>query len=228
MLEPESVQGAVLAAAGEVQALMNHLGLSARSAPTAKLVFEPDLRSSVRRALQFGRSEPVSIEAPLGKSGVLALATDVVVAGKTRTPQLAMEMRWHPRGEDHAGFAGRVMWDVAKMALARSKDAVEQATVLVAAPPRFWRWLGGQADDRGGYELLGPQADTPVSTKSDVLAGDRWDVLFDEGMDEQLPERLWTSFLGDARIRSPWLELELHLLDVKGLGGVRAVRDRAG
>ena len=50
MLEPEAVQGALLAAAGEVQSLMNHLGLAARSAPTAKLVFESDLRASLRRA----------------------------------------------------------------------------------------------------------------------------------------------------------------------------------
>ena len=90
MLEPEAVQAAFLAAAAEVQALMNHLGLAARSAPTAKLVFESDLRASLRRALQFGRQEMVAVEAPLGKAGVLALPTDVIVAAKTKTAQLAV------------------------------------------------------------------------------------------------------------------------------------------
>src|SRR2546422_9810216 len=104
MLEPETVQAALLGAAGEVQSLMNHLGLAARSAPTAKLVFESDLRTALRRALQFGRSELVSVQTALGKGGVLAQPTDVVVAGRTKTPQLAVELRWHPRGEDHAAF----------------------------------------------------------------------------------------------------------------------------
>ena len=57
MLEPEALQAAFLAAAGEVQAMVNHLGLAARSAPTAKLVFDSDLRGALRRALQFGRTE---------------------------------------------------------------------------------------------------------------------------------------------------------------------------
>ena len=224
MLEPEAIQAAVLAAAGEVQALMNQLGLSARSAPTAKLVFEPDLRSSVRRALQFGRSEPVWVEASLGKGGVLGEPTDVVVGGRTRRPQLAVEVVWHPRSsEDHAGFAGKAMWDLVKMAIARSREAVEQSTVLVVAPPRFWRWLPGYAEDRAGYELLTPKPEVPSSTKSQVLAGDRWRFLFEDGMDDELPDRLWTSFLGDARIRSPWLELELHMLEVKGLGKIEAL-----
>src|SRR5439155_26805118 len=72
MLEPEALQAAVLAASGELQALMNQLGLASRSAPTAKLVFDSDLRASLRRSLQFGRSEFVAVDAPLGKSGVLA------------------------------------------------------------------------------------------------------------------------------------------------------------
>ncbi len=112
MLEPEVVQGAFLASLGEVQTLMNHLGLAARSAPTAKLVFESDLRASLRRALQFGRQELVSVEAPIGKGGILSRPTDVLVAGRTKTPQLAIEIQWHPRGEDHAGFAQAVIGDV--------------------------------------------------------------------------------------------------------------------
>src|SRR5436190_14384435 len=108
MLEPEAVQGAFLAAVGETQALMNHLGLAARSAPTAKLVFESDLRAGLRRALQFGRQEMVSVETPLGKAGMLARPTDVVVASRTKTPQLAIELEWHPRGEDHPGFVAHV------------------------------------------------------------------------------------------------------------------------
>src|SRR6476661_577858 len=113
MLEPEAVQAAFLAAAGEVQALMNHLGLAARSAPTAKLVFEADLCSSLRRALQFGRQETVSVDGVLGKP------TDVVVAAKTKTPQLAIEVQWHPRGEDHAGFAQAAIGDLARLVVAR-------------------------------------------------------------------------------------------------------------
>src|SRR5213592_2865228 len=96
MLEPESIQAALLAAAGEIQALMNHLGLAARSAPATKLAFEADLRSSLRKALQFGRSELVSTEVGLASSGYLARLTDVVVAAKTKVPQLAIELDWHP------------------------------------------------------------------------------------------------------------------------------------
>src|SRR5437899_12293594 len=100
MLEPEAIQGAFLAAAGETQALMNHLGLAARSAPTAKLVFESDLRASLRRALQFGRQEMVSVEASLSKEGLLADPTDVAVAGKTKKAQLAAESQWHPKDSE--------------------------------------------------------------------------------------------------------------------------------
>src|SRR5690349_2663639 len=117
MLEPEAVQAAFLAAAGEVQALMNHLGLAARSAPTAKLVFEADLCASLRHALQFGRQETVSIDAVLGKGG--GRPVDVVVAAKTKTAQLAIEVQWHPRGEDHAGFAQAAIGDLARLVLAR-------------------------------------------------------------------------------------------------------------
>ncbi|HEY3209688.1 MAG TPA: hypothetical protein VGL18_07810 [Actinomycetota bacterium] len=223
MLEPEAVQAALLAAAGEVQALMNHLGLAARSAPATKLAFEADLRSSLRKALQFGRAELVSTEATLG-AGPLAQPTDVIVAAKTRVPQLAIEVQWHPRSEDHAGFANSAVADMLKMIMARQKGAVEQGTVLVAAPPRFWRWLPGYAEDRAGYELLTTDTETPASVKSDFLAGSTWDFVFDAGMDRQLPDRLWSSIMASAELRSPWAEMELRLLDVKGLGALGDAR----
>jgi hypothetical protein len=223
MLEPEAVQAALLAAAGEVQALMNHLGLAARSAPATKLAFEADLRSSLRKALQFGRAELVSVEAGLG-NGYLAQPTDVIVAAKTRVPQLAIEIQWHPRSEDHAGFANAALADMIKMIAARQKGALEQGAVLVAAPPRFWRWLPGYAEDRVGYELLTPDPETPASVKSDFLGGSGWDTVFDAGMDPELPDRLWSSIMAAADVRSPWAEMELRLLEVKGLGGLKNVR----
>jgi hypothetical protein len=224
MLEPESIQAALLAAAGEVQALMNHLGLAARSAPATKLAFEADLRAFLRKALQFGRAELVSMETNLASTGPLALPVDVVVAAKSRVPQLAIEVQWHSRGEDHAGFATMAMADVVKMVLARTKGATEQAAVLVGAPSRFWRWLPGFAEDREGYALLAPEPDTPASVKADFLAAASWDQLFQEGMERELPERLWTSVLASADVRSPWAETELRLLEVKGLGNNKAVR----
>ena len=227
MLEPEAVQAALLAAAGEVQALMNHLGLAARSAPTAKLVFEPDLRASLRRALQFGRAETVSVETSLGKAGILSEVTDVVVAAKTRTPQLAIELMWHPRGEDHAGYAHSVMRDLLKMALAASSGSVEQAAILVGAPSRFWRWLPSYVEDRSGLDLLSPNPEAPSSTKAEFLAGSGWDFLFEDGVPTELPDRLWTALIGVADVRSPWAEMELRLLEVKGLGNLRNVRSDA-
>src|SRR5437870_6323340 len=116
MLEPDAVQAVLLAAAGEVQALMNHLGLAARSAPATKLAFEDDVRTSLRKALQFGRVELVTVESSLAATGALAEPTDVVVAAKSKVPQLAIEVQWHPRGEDHSGFANAAMADVVKMA----------------------------------------------------------------------------------------------------------------
>jgi hypothetical protein len=223
MLEAEAVQAALLAAAGEVQAMMNHLGLAARSAPTAKLVFDTDMQASLRRALQFGRTETVSVDAALGSKPPLSEPTDVVVAGRTRAPQLGVELRWHPRGEDHAGFAGGVMWDIVKMALAQTAGAVEQATVLVGAPTRFWRWLPGYAQDRAGYDLLDPTAEAPASTKSEFLAGTAWRSMFEASMPRDLPERLWTSLIDSVAVRSPWGETELRLLEVKGLGQSRPV-----
>jgi hypothetical protein len=224
VLEPEALQAAVLAAAGELQALMNQLGLAARSAPTAKLVFDSDLRASLRRSLQFGRSEFVSVESPLGKRGVLAEPSDVVVAARSRIPQLAVEVRWHPRGEDHAGFVQQVMWDIAKLALARTRESVEQAVVLIAAPGKFWRWLPGYSEDRAGYQLLDPDPEIPASAKSDFLAAPEWDAMFAGGMDEELPDRLWTQLLGVSDIRSPWADAELRNLEVKGLGTPAPVR----
>ncbi len=224
MLEPEAVQAAFLAAAAEVQALMNHLGLAARSAPTAKLVFESDLRASLRRALQFGRQEMVAVEAPLGKAGVLARPTDVIVAAKTKTAQLAVEIQWHPRGEDHAGFSQGAVADLVKLVVARSRDAVEQAAIIIGAPTRYWRWLPSYAEDHLGYELLNADTETPVSVKSDFLAGGSWDAVFEGGMDSPLPDRLWTQLLDKTEVRSPWSDLELRLLEVKGLGAVGKVR----
>jgi hypothetical protein len=224
VLEPEAIQASLLAAAGETQALMNHLGLAARSAPTAKFVFEADIRASLRRALQFGRTELVSVETPLGKAGVLAQPCDVVVAAKSKVPQLAVELQFHPRGEDHAAFATSAIGPIAKMAVAKSKDAVEQACVLVAAPSRFWRWLPGFTEDRSGYELLSPEPDTPSSTKSAFLGGPTFDQLFERGLDREVPDRLWTALLAEVETRSPWTELEIKLLEVKGLGQLKDVR----
>lgn len=226
MLEPEAVQAAVFSAAGEVQSMMNQLGLAARSAPTAKLIFESDLRASLRRALQFGRPEMVSVDATLSPAGILKKPSDVTVAGRTKTPQLTVEVSWHRGGEDQARFAGSVIWDILKMALARSRNAVEQATVLIAAPPRFWRWLPGYAEEHRALELLSPEPETPVSTKADFLAGPSWDYLFEDGMEAELPDRVWTSHLCRADVRSPWAEMELRLLEVKGLGGLTAVPGR--
>jgi hypothetical protein len=223
MLEPEAVQAALFAAAGEVQTLMNHLGLAARSAPTAKLVFESDMRSALRRAFQFGRSEMVSVETALGKQGVLAEPTDVVVFGKTRTPQLALELTWHPRGEDHPGFGQAAVGKIAKLATARTANAVEQAAVLIGAPIRFWRWVPSYAEERAGYDLLIPDPQTPVSEKSDFLADSTWEAVLPEGVEAEVPERLWTSHLASAEIHSPWAEMELHLLEVKGLGPLRSL-----
>jgi hypothetical protein len=217
MIEPEALQGAFLAATGEIQALMNHLGLSARSAPTAKLVFESDFRASLRRALQFGRQEMVSVEASLGKGGLLARPTDVLVAGRTKTSQLAVELQWHPRGEDHAGFAQLAIADLVKMALAKSQETVEQAAIVVAAPQRFWRWLPGYAAEHLGFELLGAESDAPCSAKSEFLSGPTWDSLLEGGSDGEWPDRLWTQLIDRAQIRSPWAEMEVRLLEVKGL-----------
>jgi hypothetical protein len=224
MLDAEAVQAGVLAAAGDVQSLMNHIGLAARSAPAAKFGFESDLRAYLRRALQFGQPELVSVEAPLGAAGILSQPTDVVVSARTKAPQLAVELQWHPRGEDHVGFANVIVADILKMVVARAKNAVEQGTVLITAPLRFWRWLPGYAEDRAGYELINAGADEPASARSDFLAADMWDFMFDAGLERDLPDRLWTSLLATTEVRSPWAEMEMRLLDVKGLGSVQPIR----
>lgn len=224
MLDAEAILAALWAAAGEIQALMNHLGLAARSAPATKLAFEGDLQASLRKSLQFGRAELVLVESSLGPTGMLSMPTDVVVAAKSKVPQLAIELQWHPKGEDHGGFANQAIGDLAKMVMAKTRGAVEQATLLIGAPSRFWRWLPGFAEERAGYELLDPEPDTPVSVKSEFLAGATWDFVFDAGLDRDLPERMWSSLLGKADILSPWADIELRLLEVKGLGPVQNVR----
>ena len=75
-----------------------------------------------------------------------------------------------------------------------------------------------------GYELLGPEEGTPATLKSDFLANSTWDYMFQSGMDREVPDRLWSSVLGSADLRSPWADMELRLLEVKGLGSARAVR----
>ena len=222
MLDPEAVQAALLAAAGEIQALMNHLGLAARSTSGVKFGFESDLRAFLRRALQFGQPELVSIDLAVGP-GVLQQPSDVVVAARSKVPQLAVELQWHPRGEDHVSFANEAMADVLKMAYAKATNAVEQAAVLLAAPARFWRWLPGYARDRAGYEVLTPEQDTPANTKTDFLSGGAWRFLFERWPEPQAPERLWTSLVSEARVRSPWADVQLRLLEVKGLGSVQPV-----
>ena len=166
----------------------------------------------------------VMVDSVLGKAGVLAEPVDVAVAGRTRTAQLALEVCWHPRGEDHPGFARRVMWDIAKLALAKSRDTVEQSVVVVAAPAKFWRWLPSFGEERPGYDLLDAGADEPASAKSEFLSGPDWDSLFQDGLDTELPERLWTQLLGTVEIRSPWAETEVRYFEVKGLGSLEPVR----
>jgi hypothetical protein len=225
MLDPEAVQAALLAAAGEMQALMNHFGLAARSSSGIKFGFESDLRAFLRRGLQFGQSELVWVDTALG-NGVLEQPTDVVVAARSKVPQLAVELQWHPRGEDHVSFANEAMADVLKMAYAKATNAVEQGAVLLSAPTRFWRWLPGYAHDRVGYEVLTPGEDTPANTKTDFLSGAAWQFMFTGWPEAQAPERLWSALLSEAQVRSPWADMELRLLEVKGLGAVKAVGSR--
>ncbi len=224
MLDPEVVEAALLAAAGEIQAAMNQLALAVRGAPGTRLVFESDLRAALRRALQIGRQELVSTESSLGGEGVLSGPVDIVVAARAKAPQLAVELQLHPRGEDHLGFATAAVGDLVKMAVLKTIGAVERAAVLVGAPARFWRWLPGYAEDGNGYQLLTADAETPSAVKSDFLAAAPWNFLFDGGVGPELPDRLWASLLGSAHARSPWAEIELRLFEVKGLGRARPVR----
>lgn len=215
MVEPEALQAAAFAACGEVEALVNQLGLAARGAPTAKLVSEVDLRAALRRSLQFGRVEHVATGLPLGRDGVLAEPFDVVVQGR-RVPQLALEIRWHPRGEDHEGFARRAARGLARLGLARAREAVEQTALLVAAPSRFWRWLPAYAADRPGFALIDPDPESPATVRVDAAG---FAFLREDGVPE-LPERLWAGLLLAADVRSPWAEAEVRLVEVKGLGAV--------
>ena len=186
--------------------------------------FRSDLRAFLRRALQFGQAELVSVETPLGQ-GTFEAPTDVVVSAKSKAPQLAVELQWHPRGEDHLAFADAAMRDVVRMAIASATKAVEQGSVLLAAPGRFWRWLAGYAGERAGYELLDPDPETPVSAKTDFLGGSAWRFLFEGWSDPKVPERLWSSLAAEASVRSPWGDVELRLLNVKGIGSIRPLRD---
>jgi hypothetical protein len=224
MLEADALRAALLAAAGQTQALVNHLGLSTRAAPTARLAVDTDFRTALRTALQFGRAELVSSEAALGGHGVLAEPCDLMVAGRTRTPQLILQIAWHPRGEDHAGFVEEAMRAALKMSLAKARDAAEQTVVILAAPMKFWRWLPGYSGERPGLDLLDPDPESPVSAKLEFLGGSAWDGLFERGMDVEMPERMWSALLATAEIRSPWVDVELHALEVKGLGAVSPVR----
>ncbi len=63
-----------------------------------------------------------------------------------------------------------------------------------------------------------------VSAKADFLGGSSWDALFNGGLDTKLPERLWSSPMVNADVRSPWLELEVRMFEVKGLGPQAPVR----
>ena len=60
--------------------------------------------------------------------------------------------------------------------------------------------------------------------KSTFLGGSTFDVLFESGLDREMPDRLWTSAIADVETRSPWSELEIKLLEVKGLGALKDVR----
>jgi hypothetical protein len=224
MLEADAIRAALLAAAGQTQALVNHLGLSTRAAPTARLAVDTDFRTALRTALQFGRAELVTSEAALGGHGVLAEPCDLMVAGRTRTPQLILQIAWHPRGEDHAGFVEEGMSAALKMSLAKARDAAEQTVVVLAAPPKFWRWLPGYSGERPGLDLLDPDPESPVSAKLEFLGGSAWNGLFEQGMDRELPERMWSALVATADIRSPWVDVEIHALEVKGLGTVAPVR----
>src|SRR5436309_2661235 len=71
---------------------------------------------------------------------------------------------------------------------------------------------------------LGLAARSAPTAKADFLAGPAWNDLFEQGMERNLPERLWTSLLAGSEIRSPWADTELRLLEVKGLGNPGKVR----
>jgi hypothetical protein len=223
-VDADVLRAALFAAAGETQAVVNQFGLASRAGPGARLAADGDFRAALRRALQLGRAETVSMQSGLGGHGVLGEPCDVVVAGRTRTPQLAVQISWHPRGEDHAGYVVDAMREMLKMGLAHAHRSVEQSAVVLAAPARFWRWLPGYAADHPGLDVLDPDPETPVSATVDFLAGSAWDGLFHSGMDTELPERLWSAVVASVPVASPWVDIEVRMLEVKGLGAVKPVR----
>jgi hypothetical protein len=223
-VDADVLRAALFAAAGETQAVVNQFGLASRAGPGARLAADGDFRAALRRALQIGRAETVSMQSGLGGHGVLGEPCDVVVAGRTRTPQLAVQISWHPRGEDHAGYVVDAMREMLKMGLARAHGSVEQAAVVLAAPAKFWRWLPAYASDHPGLDVLDPDPETPVSVTLDFLAGSAWDGLFHSGLDAELPERLWSAAVASVPVASPWVDIEVRMLEVKGLGAVKPVR----
>ena len=170
-MDADVLRAALFAAAGETQAVVNQFGLASRAGPGSKVAADGDFRAALRRALQMGRAEAVSMQTGLGGHGVLAEPCDVVVAGRTRTPQLAIQIAWHPRGEDHGGFVLDAMRALLKMSLARAHQSAEQCAVVLAAPARFWRWLPGYAAEQAGLDVLDPDPETPASVTLEFLAG---------------------------------------------------------
>jgi hypothetical protein len=223
-VDADVLRAALFAAAGETQAVVNQFGLASRAGPGARLAADGDFRAALRRALQLGRAETVSMQTGLGGHGVLGEPCDVVVAGRTRSPQLAVQISWHPRGEDHGGYVVDAMREMLKMGLARAHGSVEQAAVVLAAPARFWRWLPGYASDHPGLEVLDPDPETPVSVTLEFLGGSAWDGLLRSGLDTELPERLWSAAVASVQVASPWVDIEVRMLEVKGLGAVKPVR----
>ena len=223
-MDADVLRAALFAATGETQALVNQFGLASRASPGARLAADGDFRTALRRAFQIGRAETVSMQQSLGGHGVLGEPCDVVVAGRTRTPQLAVQIAWHPRGEDHAGFAVEAVGALLKLGLARARGAAEQSVVVAAAPAKFWRWLPDYASDHPALDVLDPDPETPASVTVDFLLGATWEPLFDAGMDTELPERLWSAAVASASVASPWIDLELRMLEVKGLGQIAPIR----
>jgi hypothetical protein len=43
-------------------------------------------------------------------------------------------------------------------------------------------------------------------------------------MDTELPERLWSAVVASVPVASPWVDIEVRMLEVKGLGAVKPVR----
>jgi len=223
-VDDDVLRAALYAATGETQSLVNQFGLASRASPGARLAADGDFRTALRRAFQIGRAEAVSMQQSLGGHGVLGEPCDVVVSGRTRIPQLALQIAWHPRGEDHAGFAMDAVGALLKLGLARARGVTEQAVAVVAAPAKFWRWLPDYAADHPAFDVLDPDPETPASVTTEFLVSSTWEPLFDDGMDTELPERLWSSTIASASVASPWIDLELRMLEVKGLGQIAEVR----